>query len=136
MNLTFRFFDKETWSTYGVHKTFVILILFILFQQPLTITNLILMSLLSMMEGGLIEKILFTGFLVLMIYQPTIQWVIQSVLFVVSSALIHYIPQNNIFQIMFTQSTILMWVMRIASFVWMSYILFNIIKPFSKLIYY
>jgi hypothetical protein len=136
MNLTFRFFDKETWSTYGVHKTFVILMLFILFRQSLTTTNLILMSLLSMMEGGLIEKILFTGFLLLMISQPTIQWVIQSILFVVSIVLIHYIPQNNRFQIMFTQSTILMWVMRIASFAWMSYILFNIIKPFSKLIYY
>lgn len=134
MNLTFRFFDKETWSIYGVHKTFVILMLFILLKRPLTITNLILMSLLAMMEGGLIEKVLFTGFLVLMVSQPTLDWVLESILFVVSIVFIHYIPQNNPIQRMFETTDILLWVMRIASFLWMSYIVFKIIKPFSKLL--
>ena len=134
MNLTFRFFDKETWSIYGVHKTFVILMLFILLKRPLTITNLILMSLLAMMEGGLLEKVLFTGFLVLMVSQPTLDWVLESILFVVSIVFIHYIPQNNPIQRMFETTDILLWVMRIASFLWMSYIVFKIIKPFSKLL--
>lgn len=134
MNLTFRFFDKETWSIYGVHKTFVILMLFILLKRPLTTTNLILMSLLAMMEGGLLEKVLFTGFLALMVSQPTLDWVLESILFVVSIVFIHYIPQNNPIQRMFETTDILLWVMRIASFLWMSYIVFKIIKPFSKLL--
>ena len=134
MNLTFRFFDKETWSIYGVHKTFVILMLFILLKRPLTTTNLILMSLLAMMEGGLLEKVLFTGFLTLMVSQPTLNWVLESILFVVSIVFIHYIPQNNPIQRMFETTDILLWVMRIASFLWMSYIVFKIIKPFSKLL--
>lgn len=134
MNLTFRFFDKETWSIYGVHKTFIILMLFILTKRQLTTTNLILMSLLSMMEGGLIEKILFTGFLVLMVSQPTLDWIIEGILFVLSIVLIHFMPQDNKVQHMFETNNILLWVMRISSFLWMSYIIFKIIKPFSKLI--
>ena len=134
MNLTFRFFDKESWSIYGVHKTFLIFMLFILLKRPLTTTNLILMSLLSMMEGGLIEKVLFTGFLILMIAQPTFEWVIDGILFVLSIVFIHFIPQSNVFQSAFETSEILLWVMRIASFLWMSYIVFKIINPFSKLL--
>lgn len=134
MNLTFRFFDKESWSIYGVHKTFLIFMLFILLKRPLTTTNLILMSLLSMMEGGLIEKVLFTGFLILMISQPTFEWVIDGILFVLSIVSIHFIPQSNVFQTAFETSEILLWVMRIASFLWMSYIVFKIINPFSKLL--
>ena len=134
MNLTFRFFDKESWSIYGVHKTFLIFMLFILLKRPLTTTNLILMSLLSMMEGGLIEKVLFTGFLIFMISQPTFEWVIDGILFVLSIVSIHFIPQSNVFQTAFETSEILLWVMRIASFLWMSYIVFKIINPFSKLL--
>jgi len=134
MNLTFRFFDKETWSIYGVHKTFIILMLFILTKRQLTTTNLILMSLLSMMEVGLIEKILFPGFLVLMVSQPTLDWIIEGILFVLSIVLIHFMPQDNKVQHMFETNNILLWVMRISSFLWMSYITFKIIKPFSKLI--
>lgn len=134
MNLTFRFFDKESWSIYGVHKTFLIFMLFILLKRPLTTTNLILMSLLSMMEGGLIEKVLFTGFLILMISQPTFEWVIDGILFVLSIVSIHFIPQSNVFQTAFETSKILLWVIRIASFLWMSYIVFKIINPFSKLL--
>ena len=134
MNLTFRFFDKESWSIYGVHKTFLIFMLFILLKRPLTTTNLILMSLLSMMEGGLIEKVLFTGFLILMIAQPTFEWVIDGILFVLSIVSIHFIPQSNVFQSAFETNDILLWVMRISSFLWMSYIVFKIITPFSKLL--
>jgi hypothetical protein len=134
MNLTFKFFDKETWSIYGFHKTFIIFMIFILLKQSLTTTNLILMSLISMMEGGLIEKILFTGFLVLMISKPTFKWILESLLFVVSVILIHFISQDNVIQHIFETNNILLWVMRIASFTWMSYILFKIITPFSKLI--
>jgi len=133
MNLTFRFFDKETWSIYGVHKTFVILMIFILLRQNITASTLILMSLLSMMEGGLLEKILFTGFLVLLTSRPTLRWMLEGLLFVLSIILIHFIPQNNIIQHMFENSNVLLWVMRIASFGWMSYILYKIILPFSKL---
>ena len=68
MNISFRFFDKESWSIYGVHKTFLILMFFILLKVNLTPTILIFMSLLAMMEGQLFDKIIFTGFLNLLVY--------------------------------------------------------------------
>ena len=132
MNISFRFFDKESWSIYGVHKTFLILMFFILLKVNLTPTILIFMSLLAMMEGQLFDKIIFTGFLNLLVYRGSYEWIYESILFVISIIAIHFVHQNNMFQHMFEKSILLLWVNRIASFLWMSYILYKIIYLFIK----
>ena len=68
MELIFRFFDKEEWTTYGTLNVIIPLVIFILFRQKLTASLLIFMSLLGMMHGDPLAKILFTGFLNFLVF--------------------------------------------------------------------
>ena len=68
MELIFRFLDKKYWSFYGTLNVFIPLILFIIFQQIINLEALIFMSLIGMMDGDLLSKILFTGFLNFLVY--------------------------------------------------------------------
>ena len=129
MELTLKFSDKEIWSMYGTINVMVPFILLILFNQ-VTPATLILASILGMMKGSLLSKIIFTGFLNFLVYEYNIYWVLRSCLFVISTIIIHYIPYNNIVHKTVMNSTILLWIMRIIIFIWMSYILYNIATPF------
>ena len=68
MELIFKFFDKEEWSMYATINVFIPLILLFLFKQKLTVSVLILVSLMAMMKGDLLSKILFVGFLYFLLY--------------------------------------------------------------------
>ena len=129
MELTLKFFDKEIWSMYGTINVMVPFILLIVFNQ-VTPSTLILASILGMMKGSLLSKIIFTGFLNFLVYEYNIYWILRSCLFVISTIIIHYIPYNNIVHKTVMNSNILLWIMRITIFIWMSYILYNIATPF------
>lgn len=129
MELTLKFFDKEIWSMYGTINVIVPFILLIVFNQ-VTPSTLILASILGMMKGSLLSKIIFTGFLNFLVYEYNIYWILRSCLFVISTVIIHYIPYNNIVHKTVMNSNILLWIMRITIFIWMSYILYNITIPF------
>ena len=129
MELTLKFFDKEIWSMYGTINVMVPFILLIVLNQ-VTPSTLILASILGMMKGSLLSKIIFTGFLNFLVYEYNIYWILRSCLFVISTIIIHYIPYNNIVHKTVMNSNILLWIMRITIFIWMSYILYNIATPF------
>ena len=129
MELILKFFDKEIWSMYATINVMVPFILLIVFNQ-VTPSTLILASILGMMKGSLLSKILFTGFLNFLVYKYNIYWILRSCLFVISTIIIHYIPYNNIVHKTVMNSNILLWIMRITVFIWMSYILYNIATPF------
>ena len=129
MELILKFFDKEIWSMYGTINVMVPFILLIVFNQ-VTPSTLILASILGMMKGSLLSKIIFTGFLNFLVYEYNIYWILRSCLFVISTIIIHYIPYNNIVHKTVMNSNILLWIMRITIFIWMSYILYNIATPF------
>ena len=77
-----------------------------------------------MMEGDLLSKIIMTGFLNFLVYKPTTEWIMRSIIFVVSVIIINYIPQNdkNPLYKLVTSSEIAKWVMRIIILIWMCYI--------------
>ena len=129
MELILKFFDKEIWSMYATINVMVPFILLIVFNQ-VTPSTLILASILGMMKGSLLSKIIFTGFLNFLVYEYNIYWILRSCLFVISTIIIHYIPYNNIVHKTVMNSNILLWIMRITIFIWMSYILYNIATPF------
>lgn len=126
MELTFRFLDKENWSFYGTLNVLIPLFLFIIFKQRIDLQALIFMSLLGMMEGDLLPKILFTGFLNFLVYNPSNEWVIRSSIFVVSVYLMNLVKINNPIQQFVMKSEPLQWLLRIVILCWMLYIFFII----------
>ena len=132
MNLTFRFLDKEEWSIYATINVAIILLLFLVTRQKINIQSLVFMSLLGMMEGPLLEKIIFTGFLNFLVYEQNNNWIIRSILYVIAIVFISYIPYNNIIQETIENSMVLLNIFRGIVGVWMVYILYRIIYPISK----
>ena len=126
MELTFRFIDKENWSFYATLNVLIPLFLFIIFKQRIDLQALIFMSLLGMMEGDLLPKILFTGFLNFLVYNPSNEWVIRSSIFVVSVYLMNFVKINNPIHQFVMNSEPLQWLLRIIILLWMLYIFFII----------
>ena len=132
MKLTFKFLDKEEWSIYATINVAVILLLFLVTRQKINVQSLVFMSLLGMMEGPLLEKIIFTGFLNFLVYQPNYNWIIRSILYIIAIVLINYIPYNNIVQETIENNMVFLNIFRGIVGVWMVYILYKIIYPISK----
>lgn len=131
MELTFRFLDKESWSFYATINVLIPLCIFLFTGQKLDLEALIFMSLIAMMEGDITTKVIMTGFLNFLVYKPTTEWVIRSVIFVVSVIVMNYVPQtdaNPVYKLVMKSETAV-WVMRLIIFVWMCYIGYLIISP-------
>ena len=132
MELIFRFFDKEEWTTYGTLNVIIPLVIFILFRQKLTASLLIFMSLLGMMHGDILAKILFTGFLNFLVFENSIAWIGRSILLVISVVLMHMVPYKNQVHMTVYNNELGMNMTRAAIIIWMSYILYLILKPLYK----
>jgi hypothetical protein len=63
MELIFKFFDKEDWSVHGTLRTVIPFIILIIARLKLDALTLIFISLMGMMKGGIVPKVLFVGFL-------------------------------------------------------------------------
>ena len=124
MELKLKFFDKEEWSMYGTINVMIPFLLLIVLQQKISYDTLILASIIGMMKGDLIPKIIFTGFLNFLVYEKNIEWIFRSILFVVSTFIIHFIPYNNIVHKTVMNNNILLWIMRIIVLIWMCYIFY------------
>ena len=124
MEIKLKFFDKEEWSMYGTINVIIPFLLLIFLRQRISYDTLILASIIGMMKGDLIPKIIFTGFLNFLVYEKNIQWVFRSIIFVISTFIIHYIPYNNIVHQTVMNNNLLLWVMRTIIFIWMCYIFY------------
>jgi len=123
MKLNFKFLDTEKWSMFGTINTLVPFLLTILFQQQVDLRNMIFSSLICMMEGQLLPKILFVGFLNFMVMEDNINWIIQSCIYVASVFIIHHIPYDNFIHkfvltnpiaLLTFQILIVLWMLRIG----------------------
>ena len=95
MKSTFTFFDKEIFSIYATFYTIIPIFLLFLFKK-INLQTLVLSSIISMMSGKIIDKIIFTIFLCLLIinkknYKEVIP------IFIISVIINHYISQKIIF---------------------------------------
>ena len=91
MKLSFKFFDKEEWSVYATLNTIIILILLKLFNQQYNYQTLIFLSLIGMMDGELLPKILFTGFLNFLVMDCTEEWIYRSLVYIFGVIITHQI---------------------------------------------
>ena len=131
MKLTFKFLEKEEWSMFGTLNTFIPLILTIITKQKVDLKNMILSSVICMMDGDLLPKILFTGFMNFMLMEETKNWVIQSFIYVISVIIIHQIKYNNFIHKLGYQNEILKTILSLLIVIWMARI-FDIIFIKSK----
>tara|TARA_B100001741_G_C16475894_1_gene562446 strand:- start:405 stop:788 length:384 start_codon:yes stop_codon:yes gene_type:complete len=124
MEIKLKFFDKEEWSMYGTINVIIPFLLLLLLRQRISYDTLILASIIGMMKGDLIPKIIFTGFLNFLVYEKNIQWVLRSIIFIVSTFIIHFIPYNNIVHKTVMNNNLLLWIVRTIIFIWMCYIFY------------
>ena len=132
MQLTFRFLDIEKWSLHGTLRTVIPFLLFLVLKLKLNVKSLVLMSLLGMMKGSLLSKLIMTCFINFMIYEPTKQWLINFVVYLISVLLMDRVTFENDLEKMIYNNGLFMWIFRLIIIIWMGYILHKIILPFNK----
>ena len=125
MLTNFRFFDKEVWSFYATLNVLIPLMLFKICDLEYTSQSLIFMSLLAMMQGDLLPKILFTGFLNFLVFEPSWKWVYRSLIYVFSIIAFHYIPMNHPVHKFIMDNAIMRYILIAVIILWM----FPIMKP-------
>ena len=132
MELTLKFLDIEKWSLHGTLRTLIPFLLFLVLKLKLDVKSLVLMSILGMMKGSLLIKLIFTCFLNFMIYKPTQQWLTNFIVYLVSVILMDYIKYQNSLETLLYSNTLFMWIFRLIIIGWIGYLLHKIILPLNK----
>lgn len=128
MNVKFKYFDNEEWSVFATINTFIPMTLLYLFNIKLDLKTLTLSSLIGMMSGDLLSKIVFYIFLSLLIYKKDKTYILTSLIFILSIIIIHFIPYNNIVQKFILKNKININIFRIIIIVWFLYFFYTLYK--------
>lgn len=128
MNVKFKYFDNEEWSVFATINTFIPMTLLYLFNINLDLKTLTLSSLIGMMSGDLLSKIVFYIFLSLLIYKKDKTYILTSLIFILSIIIIHFIPYNNIVQKFILKNKININIFRIIIIVWFLYFFYTLYK--------
>jgi hypothetical protein len=128
MNVKFKYFDNEEWSVFATINTFIPMTLLYLFNIKLDLKTLTLSSLIGMMSGELLSKIVFYIFLSLLIYKKDKTYILTSLIFILSIIIIHFIPYNNIVQKFILKNKININIFRIIIIVWFLYFFYTLYK--------
>ena len=132
MELIFKFFDKEDWSVHGTLSTVIPFIILIIARLKLDALTLIFISLMGMMKGGIVPKVLFVGFLNFLVFEPTKEWIMKSIIYVISIILMDFVKYGNRVEKYILNNRTLMILFRVLIVVWIGYILYLIIYPIDK----
>ena len=125
-----KFFDKESWSYYAIIVVMIPIILLLLVTKKLDVQAMIFLSLLGMMEGDLLAKMIMTAFLNLLVFKPNIEWIKRSAIYLVSIVLMSKVKMNNVLHRMIMKSEVLQLIIKIVIAIWMSYILYSIMSEY------
>lgn len=128
MNVKFKFFDTENWSIFATINTLIPITLLYIFKIKLDIKTLTLSSLIPMMCGNLISKIVFYIFMSLLIYKKNINYMYTNIVFIISIIIIHFIPFNNKIQKLIIQNNYTVYIFRIIIVVWFLYFFYELYK--------
>lgn len=122
MKINFKFLENEEWSMYATLNTIIPFVLLLLTKQKINLKNIVFSSIINMMEGDLLPKILFTGFLNFMTMENNMNWVIQSIIYIVSILISHNIPYNNPVHKFVYKNEFVKYIFIITVIIWMLYI--------------
>ena len=132
MKLTLQFFDHQSWSVHGTLKTVIPLVLMTLFKLKLDVQSLIFVSIMGMMKGDLLAQVIFTGFLNFITYKRSKEWILRSIIYVISTYLMNKIKFGNKIEKWILNSDFNMLLFKLLIFAWMGYILWKILTPINK----
>lgn len=131
MKVSFTFLDKEEWSFFATLNTIVILIIMSLGMNINNLKPLVFASLISMLQGPLLAKLIFTFFLCMVIWGGQNNFIIASIFTLLACLVVHFIEKENKVNQYVQKSNLLKMMLRISIAVWMiyvSYLLFKILK--------
>lgn len=120
MKVSFRFFDKEEWSIYTLLLSIIIIIIFALGYRYINIFQLkilVLMSLIAMIEADLLPKLIFIFFMCMICFNKD-EFIIGTILALVSGLITYYIPRKNVIVQLFNNNIILKYIFRFIIFLW------------------
>ena len=130
MKLNIRFLEKIDWSMFGTLNTSIFLALTLATKQKVNLQNMVISSVLCMMDGDL-----FTGFLNFMVMEETVDWIIRSIIYVIAVIIIDNIPYNNLIHKLGYENEIFSAILTILIVIWMMRI-FDFIFIKTKKIYH
>lgn len=151
MLVNFNFFDNENWSVYATLQTFIVLIIYYFgftyiknrkctkkkqkdkekdkkYSHKLSLLSILtISSLIGMMSGNLLDKIIFSFFLSMAVFPKDI-FVLGTFLTLTSTIITTIIPRNNQIYNYILQNTYLVNFTKICIFVWFIIFLFLLKK--------
>ena len=128
MNVNFKFFDNEEWSIFATINTLIPITFLYIFKIKLDIKTLTLSSLIAMMNGNLISKLVFYIFMSLLIYKKNKNYMYTNIVFIISIIIIHFIPLNHNIQKIIIQNNYTLYIFRIIIVLWFLYFFYNLNK--------
>ena len=132
MQISSVFLDKEQWSIYATLNVALILLLFLIAKRNVTYQIMILMSLVGMMKGNLLPKIIYTCFLSFLIYDNSHEWKYNNGLLIIGVVITHYIKQNHFMHTFIWNNTFFLWIFRAVVMIWILIICKCMVSQQSK----
>tara|TARA_Y100000768_G_C23828798_1_gene610278 strand:- start:24 stop:428 length:405 start_codon:yes stop_codon:yes gene_type:complete len=130
MLVNFRFFDKEMWSVFATLQSVIILVIFYLGVNLNKLETLVFASLIAMLQGDLLPKLIFTFFLSLIVWDK--KEFFSGVLVTILSVIItHCIDYNNVVHKLFYDNLLLINLVRLSITLWFIYIIYLINKKIN-----
>jgi hypothetical protein len=118
MIISFKFFDKEEWSVHATLLTIIILIIYRAgIKNIMQLKLLVLASLIAMIQGELLPKLIFTFFLCLLVWNKN-EFILGTILSLIASIVTYYIPSNNIITNTINNNKILKYITFICIAIW------------------
>lgn len=127
MLVSFRFFDKELWSVFATLQSMIILTIFYFTVYLNKLETLVFASLIAMLQGNLIPKLIFTFFLSLIVWDKK-EFYSGSLATILSVVITHYIDYENSLHKLFYNNILLINLVRLSITAWFIYIIYLINK--------
>lgn len=127
MFVSFRFFDKEFWSVFATLQSILILTIFYFTVHLNKLETLVFASLIAMLQGHLIPKLVFTFFLSLIVWDKN-EFYSGTLATILSVVITHYIDYNNSLHKLFYNNFLLVNLLRLSIILWFIYIIYLINK--------
>ena len=131
MKVSFTFLDKEEWSFFATLNTIVILVIMSFGMNVNKLKPLVFASLLSMLQGPLLAKLIFTFFLCMVVWGGQNNFIKASIVTLLACLVVHFIKKENKVNQYVQQNKVVKMGLRVAIALWMiyvSYLLFKILK--------
>ena len=128
MEIKIKFFDKLDWSIYATLQTIIVLLILKLkIKNIINIKILVLSSLISMMEGKLLPKLIYTFFLCLLVHDKK-EFINNTIITLLACLIINYINKDNPIYNLFFENKIMKNLLILCIGLWMIYIPYLLYK--------